>query len=303
MKSQIHEFIKQKQSRIRKRNYFLPLISGAIVVFLSAVSVIEPTGEANWSGSPIDGGVGSGGQCSNCHNSPGTTAVPTLSVSATPAFGGSGTNLTYSAGTAYTITVHPISTVSHYGFNCEIMNSQSSTSVANFGTWGTAVSSNCQIYAASGIYPTCASHNASTAGPWSFKWTAPASGTGFLYTDVLATNNDGSDGGDHVSVPFCYTLTPVSTAGIETNQNNEVALTVFPNPAVDNVTVNIGNTVSAGTKTIELYDINGKLVLGKNTDNSSTQLDLTSLSKGTYFVKVSDDSKKVVAVKMIMVAK
>jgi hypothetical protein len=285
-----------------KRNYFLPLISGAIVLFLSAASVVEPTGEDAYTGSPIDGGAGSAGQCSSCHRSPGSTAVPTLSVSASPAFGGSGTNLTYSAGTTYTVTIHPISSVTHYGFNCEIINSQATSGVSSFGTWGTAVSSNCQIYPASSPYPICASHNVSGAGPWSFKWTAPASGTGFLYADVLAANNDGTDNGDAVSVPFCYTLTVGSTAGIETQKSNDVNLSVFPNPATDNVTINIGNTVS-GTKTIELYDITGKLVLARSTDTNTAQVDLTSVSKGTYFVKVSDESKNVVAVKMIMVSK
>jgi len=87
-----------------KRSYFLPLISGAIVLFLTAAAVVEPTGEDAYTGSPIDGGATAAGQCSGCHNSPGTTALPTLSVSATPAFGGSGTNLTYAASTTYTVT-------------------------------------------------------------------------------------------------------------------------------------------------------------------------------------------------------
>jgi len=274
------------------RKVFLPLISGAIIIFLSAATVIESAGTYSWTGSPIDGGPGTGGQCSACHNG-GASGVPTLSLSASPAFGGSGTNLTYSASTTYTITVSPIGNYAVYGFNCEIINSQSSTSTANFGTWGTAVSSNCRIYAPSGIYPSCASHNAVSTTPWSFKWTAPASGTGFIYADVNGCNHNGATSGDQVSGVFSYTLTAASSgAGIEMHQSNVVNLTVFPNPASDNIRISY-SLKERGTVSVKLYNLNGDLVadlLNETQEvgmqNTNTHLP-SGLAKGLYMLKLS----------------
>ncbi|HEX7413411.1 MAG TPA: reeler domain-containing protein, partial [Bacteroidia bacterium] len=171
-----------------KKKILVPIISGVAIIFLSASSVLHISGMANYSGSPVDGGATTVGQCSGCHS--GGSSTPTQAVTATPAFGGSGNNKTYVAGTTYTITLTPSGSYPMYGMNLEIINSQGTTagtSVAMFGTFGAAVSSNCQIYSAATCapYPPCASHNTASASAFKFKWTAPASGTGFLYSNVL----------------------------------------------------------------------------------------------------------------------
>src|SRR6185437_7102060 len=98
------------------KKIILPILSGAAILVLSASTVINSAGVANWSGSPVDGGTGSAGTCANCHS--GGSSTPTISVTASPAFGGSGNNLTYVASTTYTITVTPGGSYSRYGFNC-----------------------------------------------------------------------------------------------------------------------------------------------------------------------------------------
>lgn len=282
------------------RKIILSLFSGAAILLLSGAAVVNSAGTSNWTGSPIDGGPGTGGQCSACHNG-GASGVPTLALTSNPAFGGSGNALQYSPGTTYTITITPSGSYAVYGMNCEIINSQSSTTVGAFGTWGAAVTSNCKIFAASSPYPSCLSHNMVSTTPWSCKWTAPASGTGYIYANVLGANHNGATSGDEVSAVYSATLTPASGAGIATAKESETNISVFPNPVIDRVTINFGSI--SGAKIVQLYDINGKLVLEKNTFDATIQVDLTSVTKGTYFVKVSDGSQNVIAVKMIMLSK
>lgn len=276
------------------RKITLPLISGAVVLFLSAATVVNSAGVANWTGSPVDGGPGTTGQCSACHSGGSTT--PTLAVSASPAFGGSGTNLTYAAGTTYIITITPTgSGYSRFGMNCEIISSQSATlGTYPFGTFGAAVTSNCKIYATSqtGGYPACVSHtSSSTTTPFSFNWTAPISGTGYLYADVLGCNGNGSTSGDKVSGVTTLTLTPASSMGIASHAGNVDGFAVFPNPASDLVRINY-TLKEKGTVSIKLYNLNGELVADLVNEVQEVGMQNTSanlpvgLTKGMYMVKL-----------------
>ncbi|HEX7412785.1 MAG TPA: T9SS type A sorting domain-containing protein, partial [Bacteroidia bacterium] len=254
-------------------------------------------GISSWSGSPVDGGTGSAGTCANCHSGGATT--PTLSITASPAFGGSGNSKTYVAGTTYTITVTPAGSYPAYGFNCEIINSQSATvATYPFGTFGAALTSNCQIYAiaSTGGYPACASHNQRSTTPWKFAWTAPASGTGYLYADVLGEDGtgtgQGSTSGDKVSAVTSITLTPGSSAGIASHAENTHALTVFPNPATDNVRITY-TLMERGTVSVKLYSLNGELVADLLNETQEVGLQNTNahlplgLANGLYMVKLN----------------
>lgn len=65
------------------------------------------------------------------------------------------------------------------------------------------------------------------------------------------------------------------------------SVNVYPNPATNNVTFNIDGL--AGNLTVELYDIQGKLVLSKASDNN-TPVSIENLKKGLYFYRLSDKS-------------
>jgi hypothetical protein len=286
-----------KIKNIMNKKIILPIISGAAILFLSAATVINAAGVANWSGSPVDGGVGSGGQCSACHN--GGSVTPTLALTSSPAFGGTGFARTYVAGTTYTITVTPTgSGYAKFGFNTEIINSQSATttSVADFGTWGVAVGTNTKIWPASGNsgYPTCASHTSheTSNAPFVFTWKAPTTGTGYIYADVLGANGDGSTGGDKVSGVTAYTLTLASGAGIDKHADNVNELSLYPNPATDNVRITY-TLRERGAVSVKLYNLNGELVadLLNSTQEVGVQANdvhlPTGLAKGLYMVKLT----------------
>ncbi|MCG8697514.1 MAG: T9SS type A sorting domain-containing protein, partial [Bacteroidales bacterium] len=85
--------------------------------------------------------------------------------------------------------------------------------------------------------------------------------------------------------------TPVA---IKENKQEQFEINIYPNPASDKVTVRFtGSSQDKGI--VELFDAMGQLVL-KTTVNKQEeiQLDVTDLSSGTYFVRMSKDEKSFV---------
>jgi Secretion system C-terminal sorting domain len=70
-------------------------------------------------------------------------------------------------------------------------------------------------------------------------------------------------------------------------------VSIYPNPSKGIFTLGIGNSIP---KNIEVTDVTGKIILSKNNfQNSSSEvaLDLSSVSKGVYFVKIATDEQTV----------
>lgn len=85
---------------------------------------------------------------------------------------------------------------------------------------------------------------------------------------------------------------------------NKVALSVFPNPSEDKVTVSL--TLSHGADySIVMYDMLGNTVLNiyngpfGDFENQTFEVNTSSLKKGIYFVTVSDGHQKIESMKVI----
>jgi hypothetical protein len=176
-----------------------------------------------------------------------------------------------------------------------------------FGTFGAAVSTNCQIFAAGQSYagyPPCALHNAASASAFKFKWIAPASGTGYLYADVLGSDGIDDQGGDKVSGVTSMTLTPMSM-GISSHNENEAGLNVFPNPATDNIRLNY--TLSERSDVVvKLCNVSGEIVadlVNETQDHGVQSVDThlpMGLAKGLYMVKLSINGKQTMQKLMVL---
>ncbi len=71
------------------------------------------------------------------------------------------------------------------------------------------------------------------------------------------------------------------------NFSKDNNILIYPNPATDLITIS-----GAGEKsTISLYDATGKLLLQqRSTGNGSDKLNISSLAKGIYIIKITDDA-------------
>ena len=75
---------------------------------------------------------------------------------------------------------------------------------------------------------------------------------------------------------------------LSTNSNTMDEINIYPNPLEKGQLLNI-NSMSQKSKTIQIFDISGRMVLNKNINGS--QLDVSVLESGTYIVKVEFENK------------
>lgn len=73
-------------------------------------------------------------------------------------------------------------------------------------------------------------------------------------------------------------------ATLSTSEVSKVSAKVYPNPVSDLLNIESKNTIES----IEIYDINGKLIKTISQKGSSASVKLSDLATGTYFAKVND---------------
>lgn len=98
--------------------------------------------------------------------------------------------------------------------------------------------------------------------------------------------------GSASNTTLCYTLkVTTGTATISEEQiivNNRI--NVYPNPVSKIVTINISDII--GQADIRVFDMYGRMVVQKNTKQSSTRLDVSSFTAGVYLIKVKMNGKE-----------
>jgi len=73
--------------------------------------------------------------------------------------------------------------------------------------------------------------------------------------------------------------------------NEEIEISVYPNPAFDYVTVSMTNTIFDA---IKLYDLSGKVLYQKSDVTNTVQIDVSDYPAGTYLIEVIYGEKRVV---------
>jgi len=271
-----------------KSKFIIPVILFISIVLSSAFTIINSTGIQWATGSPFDGTT-----CNFCHGGGATT--PTITVNSTPAFGSGNT---YSPGSTYTIDVIVAGSYAQFGFNLEILNSTAHFGAVDAGVFGNLLTTNEKKITVAGK-PTTMSHNgpSGSAGSavFSFEWTAPTSGDAYLYCAGLGVNLNGNESGDKVKT---YSVTISSPLGIEPANEKSNALTVFPNPATNNVQLSYFLN-ETGKVSGKLFDLNGKFICdlfsevqsaGKQSVGSYLPI---GLNAGMYLVKLFVGEKQV----------
>ena len=93
---------------------------------------------------------------------------------------------------------------------------------------------------------------------------------------------------------FLDTITMQSNLSTHSFLSNN--LLIFPNPA-DNV-INISNTLNVVFKSVQLTDINGRVVKSELVNASNAQISIEDLSAGVYLMTINTNqgniSKKII---------
>lgn len=73
-------------------------------------------------------------------------------------------------------------------------------------------------------------------------------------------------------------------------ENSQILFSVYPNPSKDNVTVNLFEDFN--NNSLAIYSVLGQKIAVKTFEGLTTNLDVSALEKGVYFLKVKSGSKE-----------
>jgi hypothetical protein len=92
----------------------------------------------------------------------------------------------------------------------------------------------------------------------------------------------------------------LENAAIEENTKDR-SIDVYPNPA--STFIIVYNYATGSTRTIELVDINGRVIKKQVSGNLTTRIETNNVSNGLYVLRVTDEKGKVVRTEKIIVQK
>lgn len=286
---------------MKKKSLLFTLLAGMTYVTLSS----STNGAAADGNGDRTGRLGSGVTCasSGCHASSSGATTCTIEIRKKSAPTGAIVT-TYNADSVYIVKItgtNANTALTKYGFQVICVNGVGGTS--NVGTWqnlpsGTKSTSNSSTNSLALIeQSTPQSRNTSNNYEVSLEWKAPSTGAATFYAIINAVNNTGSVGGDAVSSTAQVTLQKSASVG---NTNLETAVSVYPNPATDVITVDAKNITSGDVK-VEVTDLRGKIIAVQtataNNNIANTSIDCSKWAAGMYYVIISKGTEtKVVPV-------
>ena len=248
-------------------------------------------------GAPGGQGGGNGPiSCINCHN--GADFEVSLNLELLDA--DSNAVEEYMPNQIYTarVTIETVSGIdpAGYGFQMVSLIDQDDSDVN--GWMDGAHSPNVQLTPIEDLERVFAEHDGgSDTNEFTAEWQAPDENSGDIsfYIAGIGTNDNGGSSGDYAPDPIKVTfseLTSSSTADL----NQGIGLEVYPNPARDFVEIIVQDERDYAVK---LYDFSGRTLMEAF---NSTQLAVSNLPNGLYFVEVKslDSNRRVVEKVMIV---
>lgn len=109
----------------------------------------------------------------------------------------------------------------------------------------------------------------------------------FTGTTMILNYSDGTQG-SFASSGIQKLLFSSATA-TQTVPDNVKRISVYPNPATDYIKL---KNISEGTNTVVIYRLDGAVLLTALINNAAEQLNITTLAKGFYLLKVNNQALK-----------
>lgn len=248
-----------------------------LLILILPFAIMNQLATGNSNGAPFghaNDPSGNNKTCRACHSGAAPTEINAITANV-PVAG-------YTPGETYAITVSISEAgISRFGFQATVQNSSGNPagtiSLSNTTETG-LVGSNLYVNHRS------AGTSGSGSKSWSFNWTAPAAGFGpaTVYASVMAANNNGNNNGDNVyrSSLTIQENTLVSIADVLLNE-----ISIYPNPVSQFAYIDLKNAEHQ-IRSIQLFDMSGKLMLNETTSSSNATIDLSSLEQGVYLAKI-----------------
>lgn len=270
----------------------LPLVLMLPLAFL----LIQAT---NNSGGPQQGSTGapSESSCSRvgCHVS---NILRVKDSSSTFSFTPALVNNAYQPGTTYDVAITiAYNQRSKFGFQATVLNSNNTkggdlakTTAADNTTslvTGTGTFANRQY-----IQHTNNGNTGTNSRTWSFKWTAPAAGTGTVtfYTSMLAADGNGSNNSLDSTYRSRYTIREAVASSVDPNLGSQIGFRAYPNPANDYLNLDFKLEKSQDVQ-LAMLNLAGQVVRTQTIEASAGQqthrVDVSGMNTGVYLLKVT----------------
>ena len=253
-----------------KKNYLFKFIL-FIIPFLAFILMSQSGGRTAGfnSGSPGDGG----NTCSACHGGGSFIGTPSITTNI-PAAG-------YELNTNYTITLNLANTDAPrvgYQLTAERLSDNNKAGSFSAGS-GAQVFNNNHHVTHTGLLGTGGNFNLD------ISWTSPSSDQGEIkfYAAINGVNGNGGTSGD--------TVFSTSSSGVVlgVSEAKRLDFEMFPNPASDNVTIQLPSSIESAE--VEFYDYLGRLSLTKKVSNIDNKVFVNDLTSGIYILKVVANDK------------
>lgn len=111
---------------------------------------------------------------------------------------------------------------------------------------------------------------------------------------IVYTTSTGTTGSVAQGVEQAYEIYSV---GIKETALN-ISLSVFPNPTSDFLTLKVED-YNNETLSFDLLDEQGKLILNEQITNQDTQIAMSTLARGAYFINIVQTNKQIQTFKII----
>ena len=86
-----------------------------------------------------------------------------------------------------------------------------------------------------------------------------------------------------------FSFTTTSTSASIHDQEDSSEIHYFPNPVSDQLTITSSNLIQS----IALYDLDGRKILAKNIHSTQTELDVSEISEGLYFLHIKSETGQI----------
>ena len=92
----------------------------------------------------------------------------------------------------------------------------------------------------------------------------------------------------------------IQTIGIDNYPGITLNAMVYPNPTTSNLQLAISNAEFKGT--VKVFDTNGKFLFSKKIEGENTEIPMSNLAAGTYFVNVCQGQQVLKSFKVVKMA-
>ena len=194
-------------------------------------------------------------------------------------------------GNAYGVTINELNTVTNYGWQSDETSTTQYASTTNWDHYVVTYSDNKTVCIyKNGVLIRTGSQNWNTLG----NILTLGSKTGGGLTNVYGHLDDFEIYNTTLSAAQVSNLYANGTALLSSQNfnSNNLKATIYPNPTSDNFTIEMENDV----KSVEIYSIQGQKVLTCNSKN----INVSSLSKGIYMVRIEDKNNAIATQKLIL---